>query len=115
MLVLPVFLFSFLAVDAQESLLIFGGNYPDDWNPDDPGPETNKTEVWSPSGDCSIKIGDSPYSFQSQPGVAFLDDKLYVCGGHSLKATDDMNKCYTYNVVSGVWSEGPDLKFIPHP
>jgi len=111
MLLLPVFLFSCLVVDAQESLLIFGGNYPDDGYPDDPGPETNKTEVWSPIGDCSIKIGDNPYSFQSQPGAAFLDDKFYVCGGNG----DDMNNCYTYNVVTGVWSQGPDLKFVAHP
>jgi len=72
MLVLPVFLFSFLAVDAQESLLIFGGNYPDDGNPDDLGPETNKTEVWSPSGDCSIKIGTARTHFSLSQELLFL-------------------------------------------
>jgi len=111
MLVLPVFLLSLLVVDAQDSLLIFGGNYPDDWSPDDPGPEINKTEVWSPFGDCSIKIGDNPYSFEWPPGAAFLDDKFYVCGGHGREPTEDMNKCYTYNVVTGVWSQGPSMKF----
>ena len=66
-----------------------------------------------------INIKTSPVS--GRPGLASLDDNLYVCGGLDTGNITAMNTCYVYNIDDDEWREGPALKFNtstdwkPHP
>ena len=72
------FILSYLGPAAsQDAVALFGGAYPD-------GYMDNEVEVWSHSSSCDLEIPSTPDSFRDGPGVAVLDDKIYVCGGHRM-------------------------------
>ena len=91
---------------SQDAVALFGGAYPD-------GFMDNEVEVWSHSSSCDLEIPSTPDSFRDGPGVAVLDDKIYVCGGHRMGTNHTTHTCDVYSMTDKTWTEGPS--FNEHP
>jgi len=101
------FLLTYLGTAAaQDAVALFGGEYPD-------GFLDNEVEVWSHSSSCNLEIPNTPDSFRDGPGVAVLDDKIYVCGGHRMGTNHTTHTCDVYSMTDKTWSAGPS--FNEHP
>ena len=105
---LLAFLLTYIgATTAQDAVALFGGEYPD-------GLMDNEVEVWSHSSSCNLEIPSTPDSFRDGPGVAVLEDKIYVCGGHRIGTNHTTSStCDVYSLTENTWSEGPT--FSNHP
>jgi len=89
---------------AQEAVVLVGGRYADRQN-------TFEVEVWSHSLDCGIDIKNTPDVFDHQPGVALLENNLYVCGGRRIGTNSPSDDCDIYSLADNVWTEGPKQTF----
>ena len=89
---------------AQEALVLVGGRYAD-------GYVDNEVEVWSHSADCGVNIKNTPDSFIDRPGVAFLENNLYVCGGHRIGTNSSSDDCDVYSLTDNIWTKGPPQPF----
>jgi len=100
-------LFFFLALSllhsafSKEALVLIGGDY-------EPGYMDNEVEVWSPSSDCLLDISESANYFGENPGVAHLENQLYVCGNTNYQGTHK-HICDIFDLNDGQWKEGPSL------
>ena len=71
----------------------------------------NEVEVWSHSPDCGIHIKNTPDSFTDRPGVAVLENNLYVCGGRRIGTNSTIDTCDIYSLTDNVWTDGPNQPF----
>jgi len=86
---------------SREALILIGGSY-------QPGFMDNEVEVWSPSSDCLLDISESANYFTANPGVAHLENQLYVCGDTNYQGTHK-HICDIFDLNDGQWKEGPSL------
>ena len=86
----------------DEALVLVGGRYAD-------GYVDNQVEVWSHSDNCGINIMNTPDSFIDRPGVAVLENNLYLCGGHRIGTNSSSGDCDIYSLADNIWTEGPAL------
>merc|ERR1711970_359303 len=102
-----IMLFFFLALSllhsafSREALVLIGGNY-------EPGYMDNEVEVWSPSSDCVLDISETANYFGRDPGVAYLENQLYVCGETNYHGHIE-HICDIFDLNDGQWKEGPSL------
>ncbi|XP_075071700.1 kelch-like protein 22 [Mixophyes fleayi] len=61
-----------------------------------------KTDQWSLMSPVPAGHGE--------PGIAVLDDKMYVLGGRSHNQGDRMDYVHIYNAEKDLWEEGPQLE-----
>jgi len=81
-----------------------GGKYAD-------GYVDNEVEVWTHSPECGINIKNTPDSFVDRPGVAVLENNLYVCGGQRIGTNSTSDDCDIYSLTDNVWTDGPTQPF----
>jgi len=86
---------------SKEALVMIGGDY---W----PGYLDNEVEVWSPSSDCLFDISETANYFGRDPGVAYLENQLYVCGETNNQGLIE-HICDIFDLNDGQWKEGPSL------
>jgi len=89
---------------AQEALVLVGGKFGD-------GYVDNEVEVWSHSSDCGINIKNTPDFFIDRPGVAALENNLYVCGGRRIGTNSTSDDCDIYSLADNEWMDGPNQPF----
>ena len=107
--VLLAFLLTYIgATTAHDAVALFGGGYPD-------GFMDNEVEVWSHSSSCNLEIPSTPDSFRDGPGVAVLEDKIYVCGGHRMGTSHTTHTCDVYSMTDKAWTAGPSFNKDTHP
>jgi len=87
--------------NADEALVMVGGDYL-------PGFLDNEVEVWSPSPTCTLQVPSTPDYFVDEPGIAVLEEEIYVCGGSYIHG-QPRDLCDIYSLSEEVWREGPAL------
>ena len=57
----------------------------------------SQVELYSPDGNCQHELAKINVS-QSEPFLAYIDEKIISCGGHGKK------DCFVYNIAEDKWS-----------
>jgi hypothetical protein len=57
----------------------------------------SQVELFSPNGNCQHELATIDVA-QTEPFLAYIDEKIISCGGHSKR------ECYVYNIAEDSWS-----------
>ncbi|GCB77164.1 hypothetical protein scyTo_0015617, partial [Scyliorhinus torazame] len=68
-----------------------------------------EVSCYSPERDQWSTVSEMPFG-HGEPGIAVLDDKIYILGGRSHDRYTRTEYVHIYNVAEGCWEEAPNIE-----